>query len=447
MRIRLTAVALIALAATLAAVPASAQVPKAAWKPYEAVSLFGDLLTPDAPPAAAVAQYEQAVRDFTAAPTEDHYIWLGRRAGYLGRYRDAIAIYGDGLTKFPGSYRLLRHRGHRYLSIRQFGRAIADFEQAAALVKGRPLEVEPDGAPNKAGIPLSNTQFNIYYHLGLAYYLTRDFAKAEAAYRECLRWSTNDDSIVATTDWLYLTLRHAGRTQEATAALTPIRRGMTVIEDGAYLERLLMFKGEVAEADFARERLDETAPEKAIRAYGLGLTALWRGDAERARTLLGQLVRTTSWASFATIAAEVELADLLRKTPACPSAGAALTAWALAWNTRDLGLMRTLFASGQKPTYHEGRRAAVEGFDAVMARHGEFGFVPGGAPTDVRTWLGPASITHDGTSTMASATWYTDPDVAGPARADERSTLLVLAETADGWRLVSVMVPRTSPFQ
>jgi tetratricopeptide (TPR) repeat protein len=105
----------------------------------------------------------------------------------------AIGIYSDGLSKFPVSCRLYRHRGHRYISIRQFGRAIADFEKAAALVRGKPLEVEPDGVPNKTGTPVSNTQFNIYYHLGLAYFLTRDFTKAEAAYRECLRWSKNDD--------------------------------------------------------------------------------------------------------------------------------------------------------------------------------------------------------------------------------------------------------------
>jgi tetratricopeptide (TPR) repeat protein len=119
-------------------------------KGYEGISLFGTPLTAAPAGAAALAAYETARRDFETARTEDHYIWLGRRTAYLGRYREAIAVYSEGLQKHPDSYRLYRHRGHRYISIRRFVRAIADFEKAAALAAGKPLEVEPDGAPNRA---------------------------------------------------------------------------------------------------------------------------------------------------------------------------------------------------------------------------------------------------------------------------------------------------------
>jgi tetratricopeptide (TPR) repeat protein len=428
-------------ALTLAAGPVSAQV---APKPYEAISLFGQPLVSPDPTTRALAEYDQAKRDFDAAATEDAYIWLGRRAGYLGRFREAIAVYTEGLAKFPMSFRLYRHRGHRYISIRQFGRAIADFEQAAALVKGRPLEVEPDGAPNKAGIPLSNTQFNVYYHLGLAYFLTRDFVKAEAAYRECLRWSKNDDSVVATSDWLYITLRRTGRVAEAAEVLAPMRGGLTVIEDGAYLERLLMFKGEIPEEEFARERPDETAPEKAIRAYGLGLAALWRGETERARTLFTHLVRTTSWASFATIAAEVELADLTRRAPECASAGSALSAWSLAWNTYDLDLVQTLFASGLPPAYElaptyfsSEKPGRIEGFEAVIAHHRSVGFVPGGKTSDARLWLeGLVIKNHQDAIALATGIWGFDRDVAASAPVQRGPVSFVLQNTADGWRII-----------
>ena len=55
--------------------------------------------------------------------------------------------------------------------------AIADLRRASQLVAGKPDEVEPDGAPNKAGIPRSTLQSNIWYHLGLAQYLRGDFRR------------------------------------------------------------------------------------------------------------------------------------------------------------------------------------------------------------------------------------------------------------------------------
>ena len=71
-----------------------------------------------------------------------------------------------------------RHRGHRYISQRKFDAAIADFNKAAELMQGAPIEMEPDGQPNKINKPLSTTQFNVWYHLGLAHYLKEEFDEA-----------------------------------------------------------------------------------------------------------------------------------------------------------------------------------------------------------------------------------------------------------------------------
>jgi len=405
-------------------------------KPYEAVSLFGRPLTAAAAAPAVLQQLEQARSLFDAAMTEEHCIWLGRRTAYAGRFREAIAIYTAGLEKFPASYRLYRHRGHRFLSIRQFARAIADFEKADELVRGRPLEVEPDGAPNRSGVPVSNTQFNIYYHLGLAHYLARDFAKAEAAYRECLRWSKNDDSVVAVSDWLYMTLRRTGRTAEAAAVLEPLHANMTLLENGAYLDRLLMFKGVIGEAEFARSRPDETAPERAIRDYGLGMSALWRGDASRARALFERQAASGSWGSFAAIAAEVELADLVRAQPGLESARSALAAWTLAWNTYDLDLAAALFVPGAAATYYSSEKPGrIEGLDAVVAHHRGFGFVPRGKTSDAKLWLEDLDIREDGQAAYATATWCFDRDVAARAAAQRGPVTFVLRRLEGGWRI------------
>src|SRR6185295_12437329 len=142
---------------------------------------------------------------------------------YLGRFRDAIAAYTNGIARHADELRLYRHRGHRYITVRQFDLAIADLSRAARLVAGRADEIEQDGAPNQAGIPRSTLQSNIWYHLGLAHYLKGDFTRALAAYREGMKVSrVNDDMLVATSDWLYMTLRRLGRDAEARAVLDPI---------------------------------------------------------------------------------------------------------------------------------------------------------------------------------------------------------------------------------
>ena len=61
-------------------------------------------------------------------------IWYGRRLAFLGRYLHATDVYTSGLEKFPTSYTLRRHRGHRYISTRQLSKAIEDFEMAAFIV-------------------------------------------------------------------------------------------------------------------------------------------------------------------------------------------------------------------------------------------------------------------------------------------------------------------------
>ena len=84
----------------------------------EATSLLGKpLVRPPLPPD-VLKQREEALaaarRDFEANPNSaDAIIWLGRRLAYLGRYREAIDVFTDGIRKFPDDARIYRHRGHR----------------------------------------------------------------------------------------------------------------------------------------------------------------------------------------------------------------------------------------------------------------------------------------------------------------------------------------------
>ena len=252
-----------------------------------------------------------ATADFVKNPDNaDNIIWVGRRLSYLSRFREAIDVFSRGLTKFPNDARLLRHRGHRYVSTRQFDKAIVDFDKAAKLMAGKPNEGEPDGAPGRRPSPSATLKFNIYYHLGLAHYLKGDFAKALVAYRECMKYSTdNDDSLVATSDWLYMTLRRLGQKAEADKVLEPIKEGMNVLDNAAYYHRLLMYKGLRKPEDVLGS--DEQDPlQIATQGYGVGNFYLVNGDTERAKAIFKRVVASSQWAAFGFLAAEADLARL-----------------------------------------------------------------------------------------------------------------------------------------
>jgi len=411
-------------------------------KDYEAVSLLGAKLVPTAADAAALERYEKAKADFARDPSEENTIWLGRRAAYAGRYREAIAVFSEGLDRFPGSYRLLRHRGHRHISVRQFAKAAADFEKAAALVRSAPVEVEADGVPNNAGVPLSNTQFNIFYHLGLARFLAGDWARAEAAYRECLVWSKNDDSIAATTDWLYLTLRRAGKAEAAAKVLETIGPNMTIIENAAYHRRLLMHKGILAPEALLGPKPDESEAElranAAIYHYGLAQRELWAGDKDAARSRLEEIVSGAAWPAFAQIAAEADLARLLLEPPDLSKPETLLRAWTAFWNLYDLEAVTALFMPGDEATYFSSEIAGlIAGREALVEHHRGFGFVPGGQARDGRLWLEDVRTRVDEPAAWVTARWLFDRDVSAstPAQRGPATFVLVREAATGAWRI------------
>jgi dipeptidyl-peptidase-4 len=274
----------------------------------EATSFLGEPLYSPAPSASAVAKYEEAKKIWVASPTDvDAIIWYGRRTAYLGRYRDAIRIYSNGIELHPEDARLYRHRGHRFISTRQLEKAIADFEYAAALTEDTDDEVEPDGLPNALGIPVSTLHSNIWYHLGLAYYLSGDYERALQAYAERAASAANNDMLVSTAHWRYMTLRRLGRDEEARAVLESITADMEIIENQAYHQLCLFYKGELEEGDLQG---DGSSPANAAIAYGVANWHLANGDTERGTELLEEIVAQDGWAAFGSIAAEADLARM-----------------------------------------------------------------------------------------------------------------------------------------
>jgi len=296
--------------------------------PVEATSLFGGPLQRQSFSEATLTRLDADIAAsraaFEAAPTDESaIIWYARRLGYAGRYQEALAVLTKGLESNPSSFRILRHRGHRYITVREFDKAIADLTLADQFFQTRD-EIEPDGAPNRLGIPRSTLRFNILYHLGLAHYLKADFEKAHDVWTRCLIPSRrNDDMLVATTNWLVLTCKRLGHEDEAAALLAPIHRDMAVAEEGAYLALCLLHKGDITEQEaMAMAGVDENPSlpglNNATAGYGIGMWRMLNDNDAGARQMFDRVLNGPSWGAFGFIAAEAEQVRFMHVTGSQP---------------------------------------------------------------------------------------------------------------------------------
>lgn len=241
----------------------------------------------------------------------DAIIWLGRREAYLGNYKRAIDAFSNGISLHPKDARFFRHRGHRYITLRCFDKAIKDFKKAAKLVKRKKDEIEPDGLPNAKNTPTSTLQSNIWYHLGLVYYIKGSYKEACAAYKKCMQVSTNPDMYVATANWLYITLRKLNKNIEASKLLATINDTMELIENKDYLDILILYKEQTGFNDPV-SFLENYKKGLGIASfgYGLGNYLLLKGETEKASYVFQAVIDGGQWASFGYIAAEEELVKM-----------------------------------------------------------------------------------------------------------------------------------------
>ncbi len=279
----------------------------------EAVSLLGKPLTAPTLPEAARSRHAQHLevmraRLATHPRDADAWIWVGRRLAYLGKYREAIAHFTEGIARFPEDARFYRHRGHRLLTVRCIDLALNDFQKAQALLGPNADALEPDGLPNAQNLPLSTLRSNVLYHLALSHYLLGQFPEAARVFQACHDALDNEDNRVAASYWRFLALRRAGLKAEADRVLASIHPGQRLVENGAYHRLLLAFKGQTSKAT---PNEGELLPglDDATAAYGRAVWKLLQGDEEGARKGFHALVEGPGWGAFAVLAAE---ADLLR---------------------------------------------------------------------------------------------------------------------------------------
>lgn len=279
----------------------------------QAVSLLGDTLyTPELDPETE-AEFNENVRELLVEYRRDpenpgNIIWLGRRTAYLGEYREALSIFTEGIYKHPEDPRMYRHRGHRYITIRMFDRAIQDFESASELMRNMPDQVEPDGLPNELNQPTSTLKSNVWYHKGLAHYVKGEYPEAISAYENALNLELTEDMRIATLYWYYMALRRDGQVEKAGTTISDISEEIEVIENDAYLDLLLVFNG-VFRADQLMDS-SENPLQNATIGYGIGNWHFMNDREERAIEIWQKIYEDGNWPAFGFIAAEAELARL-----------------------------------------------------------------------------------------------------------------------------------------
>jgi tetratricopeptide (TPR) repeat protein len=276
----------------------------------QTVSLLGRDLC--AKPAGADPQGEARLAAARAAlranPSDpERIVAVGRELGYLWRINEAIEVYSDGIRKHGNYAPLYRHRGHRYITLRQFDKAILDLDRAAKLVQGGPDRVEYNGRSSAAGSP-TTLALEVWYHLGVARYLNGDYSGALQALEKSVQYSRSDDHFVATTYWRYLAMRASGRDdEEAASLLLPVRSDLRIVENDAYFKLLRMFKGHTRPREILH-RIDASATDIATMGHGVACAHEYNHHAKRAEEVRQCVVDTAPWPNFGFIAAEVELA-------------------------------------------------------------------------------------------------------------------------------------------
>jgi len=238
--------------------------------------------------------------------TEEDYIEIGRQLVGTNRFKATVENYTEGLTKYPNSFKLLRHRGHRYLNLRQLDKAIADLSRAEELIRSQPETWEYDAA----GKPSATYLHQIWYHIGLYHYLNKEYKEAASAYEKSLAATKEGKNIAGASDWLYNAYQRSGQKEKIPGVLKPFTPEF-VIEDKEYpyYRRLLLFNGAIKPEELVDETkaIDEMSLTEMTKLYGLANWYAYHGNQQKANGLYKKVLQSKEWAGFAYACAEKDV--------------------------------------------------------------------------------------------------------------------------------------------
>ncbi|HVT37971.1 MAG TPA: tetratricopeptide repeat protein [Gemmatimonadaceae bacterium] len=211
---------------------------------------------------------------------------LGVAQSGARQFREAIATFTRGLEIAPNDPLLYRWRGHRYLSVREFDKAMADLSR---------------------GAKIDSTIYGIWYHLGIVRFARGDFTGAADAFSRAQPRAPDGSELAGATDWLWMSLSRAGRAAEAKAMLA--RRPDSLPANNAYARRLKLYRGEIGPEQVFTPG-DTADVQVATLAFGVGNWYVVRDDTARAKSWFERSVKSGGWPGFGFIISEIELRRL-----------------------------------------------------------------------------------------------------------------------------------------
>ncbi|MEL7548004.1 MAG: tetratricopeptide repeat protein, partial [Pseudomonadota bacterium] len=276
-------------------------------RPKEAVSFGGKPLLRFDIPEERLAETEAQIAELEAKPekTEVDFINLGYLYVNAGQFNGAIELYGRGLEQFPDSFKLLRHRGHRYKNTRQLDKAIIDLERAVELMGDDNSDVIQ---LRLSGEPFGTYEHWVWYHIGLYHYLNEEFGLAAEAYEKCVVTAANNQTLVGATDWLYNAYMKNDEPGKAEAALDNVPPNIEINPNYSYYQRVLVYKGLNTPDEF----LDLEKPgaewdgREITSGYGMANWYKWNGEPEKAQLIYDNILETPFWSSWAYVVTDRE---------------------------------------------------------------------------------------------------------------------------------------------
>lgn len=236
----------------------------------------------------ALAGFERAISLDPNNP--DFHVGRARALARLSRHAEAVGECTAAMLIKPDHVLALRDRGHYFINLHRVAEAIPDLVRAEQLDK---------------------KDRDIYYHLGLAYYIQGDFRRAVPGWQGCLANAAKDDDVISCTAWLYPSLLRAGRTSDAKKALARITPELKPKDNTVYFDRLMLFKGAKTEEEFAKSMSTDPVSKPTI-AYSIGLWHLLNKRPGRAREYFEKAATAEARQAFGAVAAEAELKRLSR---------------------------------------------------------------------------------------------------------------------------------------
>jgi tetratricopeptide (TPR) repeat protein len=235
--------------------------------------------------AKALASYNRAIQLDPKQP--EFYMEKCRALAGLQRQAEGVSACSEAIKLRPEYAMALRDRGHLQINLGKYPEALADLKKAESLDK---------------------TDRGIYYHLGLAYYLTGEFKDAATAFQGCLRDSHQPSELIECAAWLYPSLRRSGQDAAAQQVLDKVQPNWPVTGHTVYyFDRLMLFKGAKNESQVSATMKNEGALSQATVGYGVGLWQLLNGNKAKAKEYFDKAIASGAKSAFGYRAAEVEL--------------------------------------------------------------------------------------------------------------------------------------------